>query len=46
MLKKQNDLFLRFSGEKIPETTHYGEVLEKKEDTARIYVNGVKVAEE
>ncbi len=45
-IEKAKDLFLRFSGEKVIEKTEYGEVLEKKEKTARIYVNGVKVAEE
>ena len=40
------DFFLRFSGEKVLEKTKYGEILEKKRNTARIYVNGVKVAEE
>jgi len=45
-VEKAKDLFLRFSGEKILESTQYGEVLDKKEQVARIYVNGVKVAEE
>lgn len=45
-IEKAKDLFLRFSGEKIIEKTQYGEVLEKKGDISRIYVNGVKVAEE
>ena len=45
-IEKAKDLFLIFSGEKILEPTQYGEVLEKKEETARIYINGVKVAEE
>lgn len=45
-IEKAKDLFLRFSGEKILERTQYGEVLEKKKETARIYINGVKVAEE
>ena len=35
-----------FSGERIIEKTTYGEVLEKKGKIARIYINGVKVAEE
>ena len=39
-------LFLRFSGEKTIETTKYGEVLERKGDIARIYINGVGSAEE
>ena len=45
-VKKAKDLFLIFSGERIIEKTPYGEVLEKKGNTARIYINGVKVAEE
>jgi len=45
-VEKAKDLFLRFSGEKILEQTRYGQILEKKESTARIYINGVKVAEE
>jgi hypothetical protein len=40
------DLFLRFSGEKVLEQTQFGEILKKKEKTARIYINGVKCAEE
>lgn len=45
-IQKAKDLFLRFSGERILEETQYGQALRKKEDTARIYINGVKVAEE
>lgn len=45
-MEKAKDLFLRFSGEKALEQTQFGEVLEKKEKTARIYINGVKCAEE
>ena len=45
-IEKAKDLFLRFSGERVIETTDYGDVLQKKGKTARIYVNGVKVAEE
>lgn len=45
-IAKAKDLFLRFSGEKILETTQYGQVLEKKSAPGRIYVNGVQVAEE
>jgi hypothetical protein len=43
---KAKELFLRFSGERIIEETDYGSVLERKGDSARIYVNGVRVAEE
>ena len=45
-IEKAKDLFLIFSGERVIEKTQYGEVLEKKDNTARIYINGVKVAEE
>ncbi|MEM2914351.1 MAG: ATP-binding protein, partial [Candidatus Bathyarchaeia archaeon] len=45
-IEKAKNLFLRFSGERTIEATRYGDVLEKKGETARIYVNGVKVAEE
>lgn len=45
-INKAKDLFLIFSGERVVEVTKYGEVLEKKGSIARIYVNGVKVAEE
>lgn len=45
-IEKAKDQFLLFSGERELERTKYGEVLEKKGKTARIYINGVKVAEE
>jgi len=45
-IEKAKDLFLVFSGERRIEKTKYGEVLEKKGERARIYVNGVRVAEE
>ncbi|MBW2309382.1 MAG: ATP-binding protein [Deltaproteobacteria bacterium] len=45
-LEKAKDLFLRFSGEQLLERTRYGMVLKKKKETARIYVNGVMVAQE
>lgn len=38
--------FLRFSGERVLETTRYGQVLDRGAGPARIYVNGVRVAEE
>jgi len=38
---KAKNLFLRFSGERVIEKTKYGDVLEKKAEAARIYVNGV-----
>lgn len=40
-------LFLRFSGEKRLAATKYGEILKTRSDTSsRIYINGVRVAEE
>lgn len=45
-IEKAKDLFLMFSRERIIEKTIYGEVLEKKDKIARIYINGVKVSEE
>ncbi len=45
-IEKAKDLFWIFSGERVVEETDYGTVLEKRGDIARIYVNGVKVADE
>lgn len=45
-IKKAKDLFLDFSQEYIIESTIYGHVLSKKSNIGRIYINGVKVAEE
>lgn len=45
-IEKAKNLFLNFSGEKVLEKTQYGDVLETKSKPARIYINGVKVAEE
>lgn len=45
-IEKAKRMFLRFSDEKIIQTTSCGQVIAKKSDTANIYINGVKVAEE
>jgi hypothetical protein len=45
-IERAKDLFLVFSGERVLESTKYGQVLEKKGPTARIYINGVLAAEE
>src|SRR5207245_3633507 len=45
-VKKAKDLFLKFSGETSIENTKFGDVLRKKTESARIYINGVEVAEE
>ncbi|PJN61994.1 ATP-binding protein [Paenibacillus sp. FSL H7-0940] len=46
-MEQAKDFFLHFSGDEILEKTSYGSVLKpKKENKARIYVNGLCVAEE
>ncbi len=45
-IENAKNLFLKFTGEKILETTKAGEVVEKKGSSGNIYINGVKVAEE
>lgn len=47
-IDKAKALFLKFSGEKALDTTQFGEVLSKNTPSAagRIYINGVRVAEE
>ena len=44
-IEKAKNLFLKFSGEEILEKTQYGEILQKS-SLAKIYINGIKVAEE
>ena len=45
-IQKAKDFFLVFSAEQLLETTHYGQVFKRTSKGARIYVNGVRVAEE
>jgi hypothetical protein len=45
-MDKAQSLFLRFSGEKVLEKTQFGEVLSKNSQSSRIYINGVRIAEE
>lgn len=45
-IARAKDLFLRFSGEAVIEETKYGQVLERKGKVGRIYINGVRAAEE
>ena len=40
------EFFLKFSNEDELETTQYGVVLDKKKSISRIYINGLRVAEE
>jgi len=45
-IEKAKSLFLTFSGKNILGKNAYGEVIENSTNTADIYINGVKVAEE
>lgn len=45
-IKKAKDMFLNFSGENKIELCSFGMVLERKNNHGRVYINGVKVAEE
>jgi len=45
-IKKAKNLFLRFSGESIIESTKAGDIVRKIGSVGNIYINGVKVAEE
>ncbi len=45
-IDKAKSLFLNFSEKRILEKNMYGEVIENTTDTADIYINGVKIAEE
>ncbi|MCB9233459.1 MAG: ATP-binding protein [Bacteroidia bacterium] len=45
-IEEAKNLFLKFSGENVLETTRQGQVIEKKGKNGNIYINGVKVAEE
>ena len=44
-IEEAKSLFLKFSSQKLIESTEYGDVYEKK-SISNIYINGVKVAEE
>ncbi|MBS3054770.1 MAG: sensor histidine kinase [Candidatus Aenigmarchaeota archaeon] len=45
-IDKAKSFFLKFSGEELLEKTEFGEVLKKSSNTAKIYINGLRVAEE
>lgn len=45
-IAKAKNLFLRFSGERIIESTKAGDIVNKIGNIGKIYINGVKVAEE
>lgn len=45
-IAQAKDFFLKFSDEVLLEKTQYGEVLRKGKKNARIYINGLRVAEE
>jgi len=43
---KAKSLFIAFSDEAVIESTMYGQIVRKKEATARVYINGVLASEE
>lgn len=43
---KAKSLFLKFSDEHIIETTDYGQILQRKENSGRVYISGVFASEE
>ncbi len=43
---KAKNLFLKFSGETVLESTKHGQIIERNTELANIYINGVKVAQE
>lgn len=43
---KAKSLFLKFAGENLLETTSYGQILERKQNSARVYILGVLASEE
>lgn len=45
-IEEAKNLFLKFSGERVIESTKQGQVVKKKGTNGNIYINGVKVAEE
>jgi len=45
-MMKAKSLFMRFASEKVLDTTEYGEVVARKESTARVYIRGVLASEE
>lgn len=45
-IAKAKSLFLKFAGENILETNAYGQILERKESVARVYILGVLASDE
>jgi hypothetical protein len=46
-IERAKSLFLKFSGEKVLDKTQYGEILQRVDSSsAKIYINGIRVAEE
>lgn len=45
-IEAAKELFLKFSGEKIIESTKQGQIIQRSADHGNIYINGVKVSEE
>lgn len=45
-IAKSKSLFIKFAGENVIETNMYGQILERKENTARVYILGVLASDE
>lgn len=45
-IAEAKSLFLAFSEEEVLETTTYGDIIRKKSDTAKVYINGVLASDE
>ncbi len=45
-VEQAKSFFLRFSGEETVEATRYGQVLKRRSAAGRVYINGVRAAEE
>lgn len=45
-IEQARSLFLRFSDDKVIESTHLGEIIERREKAGRVYIRGVLASEE
>lgn len=45
-MHEAQSMFLRFSDETVLETTRYGDILQRRSETARVYISGVLASEE
>jgi hypothetical protein len=45
-MTKARSLFMRFAGEQVLDTTSYGEIMQRRSETAKVYILGVLASEE